>query len=373
MLAGLALAPDTDTTHSRPGDVVADRLVQTLPTAFRILKLPPKHSVTKLVIPSDSTLSFTRNDISESVTNLVTQSDHPAATAHRATPLAFSVPAGFPQVALPADNPLTVEGVELIRRLFHDPRLSGDGTQSCADCHAPDHGFSDPRPLSLGIAGLPGTRHSMPLFNLAWSPRYAWDGAQPRISDQALAAMRNPLEMHADPEKVAALLAADPALGSRIRSVTMMGGAVGVPGNITWPPGVGNQYAEWNFYVDPHAANIVFRSGLPVTLVALDATNSVPLNLSVAARLGASPSAALVRRLIESLLPSTTLYFWDPLAAALLVEPAIGTYAQRQLAVVEGEGPESGRVVESADGGRISLVTAASRARFESSFASTLR
>jgi inosine-uridine nucleoside N-ribohydrolase len=153
------------------------------------------------------------------------------------------------------------------------------------------------------------------------------------------------------PTELAALLSADAALGGKIRSVTMMGGAVGVPGNITSPE-IRNPYAEWNFYIDPHAANVVLRSGLAITLVPLDATNDVPLNAAVAARLGRSPSAAFVRRLIESLLPST-FYFWDPLAAAVLVEPAIGRYANKRLAVIEQEGQQSGRMVQAADGARV--------------------
>lgn len=197
VLDGITLAPDTATTHSRPGDLVADRLVQNLPGAF---------SVTAVTATSPSASDLGHSSLVIGPSN------------GSGTPLPFVVPPGFPQVELPADNPLTVEGVALGRRLFHDPRLSGDGTQSCADCHQAAHAFSDPRPLSLGIAGLPGTRHSMPLFNLAWSPNYAWDGSQPRIRDQALAAMRNPLEMHADPEKVAALLAADPEMASAFES-----------------------------------------------------------------------------------------------------------------------------------------------------------
>ena len=104
------------------------------------------------------------------------------------------------------------------------------------------------------------------------------------------------------------------SLSAKIRSVTMMGGAVGVPGNITWPPTIKNPHAEWNFYVDPTAANVVFRSGLPITLVPLDATNDVPMNAAVAARLGRSPSAAFVRRLIKLYAPLLEMYFWDQLA-----------------------------------------------------------
>ena len=187
VLDGLTLAPATATTHSRPGDLVADRLGQNLPAALLVTALEPRPA-----------------------TPAAGAAPVPSATIASGTPLPFTVPAGFPQVSLPADNPLTVEGVALGKKLFHDPRLSGNGTQACIDCHRPEHAFSDPRTLSLGIDGLPGTRHSMPLFNLAWSPLYAWDGSQPRIRDQALAAMRNPLEMHADPEKIAARLAADP-------------------------------------------------------------------------------------------------------------------------------------------------------------------
>jgi cytochrome c peroxidase len=198
VLAGLVLAPDTDTTHSRPGDLVADRLVQNLPGAFRVVAVGAAPAATSPASGSSTAPSF--------------------APATPGRPLPFVVPSGFSQVELPADNPLTLEGVELGRRLFRDPRLSGDGTQSCADCHQPAHAFSDPRSRSLGIDGLPGERHSMPLFNLAWSPNYAWDGSQPRIRDQALAAMRNPREMHADPEKVAATLSTDDELGARFAS-----------------------------------------------------------------------------------------------------------------------------------------------------------
>jgi cytochrome c peroxidase len=123
------------------------------------------------------------------------------------TPRAFTVPAGWPQPALPADNPLTVEGVSLGRKLFRDPRLSGNGRQSCASCHAPEQAFSDHVPFSRGAEGKAGVRNAQPLVNLAWQPAYAWDGSQPRVRDQALAAMINPIEMHADAPAVAARLA----------------------------------------------------------------------------------------------------------------------------------------------------------------------
>ena len=49
----------------------------------------------------------------------------------------------LPPARIPADNPLTIEGVELGRRLFYDPMLSADSTQSCASCHNQADAFSD--------------------------------------------------------------------------------------------------------------------------------------------------------------------------------------------------------------------------------------
>ncbi|MBS0631758.1 MAG: cytochrome C peroxidase [Verrucomicrobia bacterium] len=139
-------------------------------------------------------------------------------------PSAFVVPAGFPQPALPADNPLTAAGIALGAELFRDKRLSGNGTQSCASCHDLKRAGSDTVALSRGADGHPGVRNAMPLFNLAWSTSgYAWDGSKARVRDQALAAMTNPIEMHADPARVVAALAGDVALTEKFRAVFGVG------------------------------------------------------------------------------------------------------------------------------------------------------
>ena len=49
--------------------------------------------------------------------------------------------------------------VQLGRSLFFDTRLSMDGTIACASCHDPNEGWSDPRPLSLGVEDREGGRH----------------------------------------------------------------------------------------------------------------------------------------------------------------------------------------------------------------------
>ena len=201
VLRGHKLAPDdgSETTHSGTGDTLAPQLAAAVEHAWNWLEATPTAAIAATVGGA------LRSDNSPTVES--GPKAPPTTMAARTTPRAFVVPPGWPQPALPADNPLTAEGVDLGRKLFHDPRLSGNGTQSCARCHAPERAFSDRVALSRGAEGQPGVRNAQPLVNLAWHPAYAWDGSQPRIRDQALAAMTNPIEMHAEPAKVVAALA----------------------------------------------------------------------------------------------------------------------------------------------------------------------
>lgn len=64
--------------------------------------------------------------------------------------------------------------IELGRRLFQDPVASRGGQFSCADCHDPEHGFSDPRQVSVDENG-PTSRHSQPSVDLA-GDGFHWDG-----------------------------------------------------------------------------------------------------------------------------------------------------------------------------------------------------
>ena len=114
----------------------------------------------------------------------------------------------LPPMSIPADNPMTVEGVELGRKLFYEELLSADNTQSCASCHDPALAFSDTGAVSFGIDGIPGTKNAMPLFNLGWMDKLFWDGRKESLEDQAFAPVTDPVEMHNTwPNAVAALQA----------------------------------------------------------------------------------------------------------------------------------------------------------------------
>ena len=125
-------------------------------------------------------------------------------------PLLIKAPLGLPPVPVPADNPPTAETVSLGRRLYYDPILSADKTISCATCHAAQTGFTDPHPVSIGVGGKKGTRHSPTVINSAYSYLQFWDGRAPSLEEQAKGPMINPVEMATTHADVVKRLQADP-------------------------------------------------------------------------------------------------------------------------------------------------------------------
>lgn len=113
------------------------------------------------------------------------------------TPYTIKKPDHFPQIPVPADNPMTVEGVQLGRRLFYDPMLSADSTISCSTCHLPQGSFTDNKAVSKGIDGIAGRRSAMSLLNIAYATNgLFWDGRSMSLEDQALRPVEDPIEMH---------------------------------------------------------------------------------------------------------------------------------------------------------------------------------
>ncbi|RIY08276.1 cytochrome-c peroxidase [Hymenobacter rubripertinctus] len=114
-----------------------------------------------------------------------------------ATPYVLTLPANLPQhVGIPADNPLTEEGVALGRQLFYEVRLSGNGTQSCGSCHQQSRAFTDGRARALGAEGQQHGRNTMSLANVLWEKTLTWDGAAASLEQQARRPLENPVEMH---------------------------------------------------------------------------------------------------------------------------------------------------------------------------------
>lgn len=116
----------------------------------------------------------------------------------------------LPEPEIPLDNPLTVQGVKLGRMLFYEPRLSADGSMSCASCHRQQNAFSDTAQFSIGIHGLPGKRQAMSAVNMLWNSNgYFWDGRAEKLREQSLMPIEDELEMDETVENVLQKLSSD--------------------------------------------------------------------------------------------------------------------------------------------------------------------
>src|SRR6267378_195946 len=125
---------------------------------------------------------------------------------------------------------------------------------------------------------------------------------------------------------VATVLKSDPTIAPLIKSIVIMGGSLS-GGNIT-------PAAEFNFYVDPEAARIVFDSGVPLTMVGLDVTNKVIIReeqvrgLEAAQNPVSQAAGKILRANFDRLSKTghaTGFAMHDPLTVAQLIDPSVVT------------------------------------------------
>lgn len=99
-------------------------------------------------------------------------------------------------VPAPAHNPTTPAKISLGQRLFHETRLSGDGTLSCASCHDLEgKAGGDGRATARGIDGKVGPRNTPTVWNAAFQSVLFWDGRARSLEAQAMGPILNPIEM----------------------------------------------------------------------------------------------------------------------------------------------------------------------------------
>jgi len=178
---------------------------------------------------------------------------------------------------------------------------------------------------------------------------------------------------------IAEALQTTPEIDSKIEAIYIMGGAVETDGNVgNSGVGIQNEYAEWNIYIDPVAADIVFNSGIPIILIPLDATDDVPVTRNFYKALDKNRSTLSANMAYELLtanldfIDSGGLQFWDPLAATVFTDQSVVSLEEIQLVVVADEGSESGRTRPDSNGARIKVAMSAERNKFEQVFLTIL-
>lgn len=109
--------------------------------------------------------------------------------------------------------PVNSAKVALGKKLYHDTRLSGDDTVSCATCHPLSTGGVDRLEVSVGVNGAKGPINAPTVFNAAFNTLQFWDGRAKDLQAQAGGPPLNPLEMASTSwAQIVGKLAQDPAL-----------------------------------------------------------------------------------------------------------------------------------------------------------------
>jgi purine nucleosidase len=122
---------------------------------------------------------------------------------------------------------------------------------------------------------------------------------------------------------VAQAIRTAPQSMSKLKEITMMGGAIRAPGNIS-------RVAEFNIFVDPEAAEIVFRFSVPLSMVPLDACNKIRFRLEDFRGVGDPHLSQLLVEMAEPYIHSiakeegeeASAPLYDPLTIYYLVSPA---------------------------------------------------
>ena len=173
---------------------------------------------------------------------------------------------------------------------------------------------------------------------------------------------------------LALALKRDPLGMKKLKELVIMGGAVRTRGNIT-------PYAEFNIFSDPLAAQIVFESGLPITLVPLDVTHQVflipdwmeeqvkPLNTPFSNFLIEATGYDIETHRFRN---RESIFLHDPLAVGVAIDPDFVRIERVPLQVETQEGEYYGKIIEVKEGPEINVCLGVDAERFLELFVSRL-
>ena len=124
---------------------------------------------------------------------------------------------------------------------------------------------------------------------------------------------------------IALALQKDPSIKKKIKEIVFMGGAAMCLGNIT-------PVSEFNIYVDPHAANVVLSSGIPLIMFGLDVTHKVNVNDKIISSIKSNNNKASIffadlmefySKFHRKLYQINESPLHDPCVIAYLIEPSL--------------------------------------------------
>lgn len=189
---------------------------------------------------------------------------------------------------------------------------------------------NEPRyaPEIHGVSGLDGV--DLPEPTVPLSPLHAVDFIiqASHDHDDLVLVPTGPLT------NIAAALIKDPTLAERVTAISLMGGSL-TYGNST-------AAAEFNIYVDPEAADVVFRSGVPIKMFGLNVTRMASATVERLDRIRAigTPFAKTVADLVEFYRQSLNTVFGlqgaslhDPLAVAVFIKPELFTMQEMNVQI----------------------------------------
>ena len=127
--------------------------------------------------------------------------------------------APLPDVPQPPDNRITEAKAELGRMLFFDPKLTGDASLSCGDCHDPKQGWAFADPISRGYPGTVHWRNSQTVVNSGFLGKLFWQGNSNSLERQAPTANKGAVAGNGENDVMEARLRQTPEYIKRFKEV----------------------------------------------------------------------------------------------------------------------------------------------------------
>lgn len=126
----------------------------------------------------------------------------------------------------------------------------------------------------------------------------------------------------------------------KVIRLVIMGGAYKTRGNVK-----PECAAEYNFFLDPKAASVVFSSTIPIQLVSLDGTIQLTFDKNKLSTNPMNPYGVIIKKIIENN-QNDFQYFYDPLASGVVIDPTIATFGHPTSLAVIQIGKNRGKIIQ---------------------------